>query len=132
MSSSDSASEENVGSKETVLKNEFSVMHLLPCDIDYNGPAPVTSYFQISEGKRRNDEMTAHFRGHELIGKKVKLPEKITGLNVTQDMRNQSKELKWAVVGEFKEINVWQHDVAPDVNQIEECLDWFELASAVS
>ena len=50
-------------------KEKFSVMHLLPCDIDYNGTAPVNSFFQVKREEVRGQKiMKSHFRGRELIG----------------------------------------------------------------
>ncbi len=112
------------------VKKDLSVVHLLPCNIEFDGTAPVNSYFQISEGKR--DQMLTHFRGRELVGKKLKLPDGVIGLNAVQDTRKQSDNIHWEITGNFHEINVWQHDVAMDLTQINECLEWFELAESVS
>jgi hypothetical protein len=126
--SSDSVLEIQVDTKS--LKKESSVMHLLPCNIEFDGTAPVSSYFQISEGKR--EQMIAHFRGRELVGRKLKLPDGVIGLNAVQDTRKQSDNINWEITGNFDEVNVWQHDIAMDLTQINESLEWFELAESVS
>jgi hypothetical protein len=126
--SSEPVSESQIESKG--LRKESTVIHLLPCNIEFDGTAPVNSYFQISEGKR--DQMLAHFRGRELVGRKLKLPDGVIGLNAVQDTRKQSDNINWEITGNFDEINVWQHDVAMDLTQINESLEWFELADSVS
>ena len=60
------------------------------------------------------------------------LPEGVIGLNAVQDTRDQSNQVHWEVTSNFKEINLWQHDVVPDCSVVNECLEWFEVASAVS
>lgn len=58
----------NFSSKESSLS---SVVHLLPFSIEYDGNAPIKSFFQIKEDK--NHILYSHFRGRELKGKNVQL-----------------------------------------------------------
>ena len=66
-------SEEEVG-RDRVLC-DVSVQHL-PCQIQYTGGAPISTYFVVN-GDKEGKEAT--FRGRLLKGEVISLPENITG-----------------------------------------------------
>lgn len=106
----------------------MSTVHFLPCSIEFDGPVAVNSFFQIKKSK---NEMRSAFRGRELVGKELKLPANILGINAVQNRQTESTESSWDCVGQFDKINVWQHDIAPDLGQLQDCIDWFEIAEQV-
>jgi hypothetical protein len=110
-------------------EENLSTVHLLPCTIDFDGPVPVNSFFQIKKSK---NDLRSAFRGRELVGNILALPHGVQGVNAVQMKPSEKTETSWDCVGRFKEITVWQHDVAPDVGQLQDCLDWFEIADEVS
>ena len=75
--------------------------------------------------------MRSAFRGRELVGKELKLPTNVLGINAVQNRQTESTESSWDCVGQFDKINVWQHDIAPDLGQLQDCIDWFEIAEQV-
>ena len=119
----------------------------MPFSIDYNGTAPVNSYMRVCELK---GELHTHFRGRELVGSEVKLPAGVRGVHAVPSAQklgtspaasnnnNRSSDKSdnpdgsLEVEGEFSSFFVWQHDVAPNMAQVEEALDWFEVAESVS
>lgn len=128
-----------------------SIVHLLPCRIDYNGPAPVDSYFQVKKIDGDDTILTAQLRGRELKGRNIpltsnKLCEGVCfgakfcsssgGHNHDNDLilaNATDSELKaWMVEGKFESINIWQHDIVPDTQVIDDITDWFEIAKCVS
>ena len=106
----------------------MSTVHFLPCTIDFDGPVPVNSFFQV---KRSKTDLKAAFRGRELVGKELSLPADVLGVNAVQNRPKESSETSWDCVGQFDKITVWQHDVAPDLGQLQDCIDWFEIAEQV-
>ena len=108
--------------------NQDSTIHLLPCTIDFNGPAPVSSYFRI---KSEQGVLTSHFRGRKLRGIKVPLPEATTGVCVTKVFNSETQKPEWEITEKFNAITDWQHDTTPSTNHLEEYFDWFELAESV-
>lgn len=65
-------------------------LHLLPCEIDHNGPAKVSSYFvQIPSADPATGKpcSTATFRGRQLYGTKNQLPTKYTGKDSQQKIK---------------------------------------------
>ena len=115
----------STGSKElTPPLSSDSTVHLLPCAIEYDGTAPVKSFFRVSteaDGTHRS-----HFRGRELRGKLVDLPDTVEGLCV-----GDSGGMRWRVEGHFSAMHVWEHDTLPDLAPVKDCLAWFDLADAV-
>ena len=102
-----------------------SRIHMLPCSIEYDGIAPVSSFFHVS--KKKDNSLVSHFRGRELRGVAYELPDNVQGICVG-DHGNK----KWIAEGTFSEINVWNHDTLPDLTNFEQCISWFKLANTVS
>jgi hypothetical protein len=102
-----------------------SEVHLLPCNIHYDGPAPVESYFHPKQSS--SAELTANFRGRRLVGEIVELPSNIEGTILEVISKDNV-----VVHSSFNQIHLWDHDLKPDARLIGESFDWFELADAVS
>jgi len=49
------------GGEEEIESTLSSSIHLLPCNIDYNGPAPIKTFFKIN--KKDNKIYEAQLRG---------------------------------------------------------------------
>jgi hypothetical protein len=101
-----------------------SDVHLLPCNIHYDGPAPVESYFHPKHGQ--NGELVANFRGRKLVGEVVDLPEKTKG-SVIEIASKDNVVMHTS----FRQIHVWEHDLKPDPRLIAESFDWLDIADAV-
>jgi hypothetical protein len=125
-------------------KKNLSTLHLLPCSIEYDGTAPIDSFFKITEDKKGN--LKSHFRGRELKGKNLLIDPSSSVLPDADAANPPLKKSKpviglcvgdkgnknWIVEGSFTSINVWEHDTSPDLSQMEECLGWFSTADCVS
>ncbi|KAG9346517.1 hypothetical protein JZ751_006828 [Albula glossodonta] len=59
-------------------------VHLLPCEIEQDGPAEVSCYFTCAV-KDRKHEMSVSFRGRGLKGQEVSCPHGYTGLVLKED-----------------------------------------------
>lgn len=59
--------------KGDASKKPAGEIHLMPCRIDYTGPANVSNYFRPERSE--NGNLAATFRGRLLNGTDVKLPE---------------------------------------------------------
>ncbi|CUA75661.1 hypothetical protein RSOLAG22IIIB_05994 [Rhizoctonia solani] len=109
----------------------MSTPQLLPLHIDYDGPAPVETYFQVI--KDSNGSQVASFRGRALHGLNLSLPEGYSGAVLsTKPDKNGDKRLE--SVSNFSEITLWRADVPVDVNSDEyaRALDeWTRMAALV-
>jgi len=65
--------EGNLQDSEDCLEEE-NLLHSLPCQIEFTGPAPVSVYFN-KENLHHENVRAASFRGHMLLNKLVKVPE---------------------------------------------------------
>ena len=120
-----------------------SIVHMLPCKIEFDGPAPVNAYFHMNKKPRTSNNksvstqnnLESHFRGRKLEGVEFELPKNIIGM-YTHTSQNISHDgtADINIEGTFHSINVWEHDRPPTTHiaQLEECISWFELAEAVS
>ncbi len=105
--------------------------HLLPCKIDFDGPAPVASYF-LQEGHAAAGQPAdplgplAQFRGRELRGREVHLPAGVQARCVSRAGRVLGLE------GQVSQLMVWQHDAAPAPAVMGDYLAAIEVAQAVS
>jgi len=110
----------------------LSDVQYLPCDIDYVGSTEINAYFKVSTSG--DGVLHSQIRGHELIGEKMPictpaLP--VTGFLVTKGSQVGGEGTRLEVTGVFDSITLWQHDAKPDVCQVRDYIDWFEIANAV-
>lgn len=111
--------------KQIETENRESVVHYLPCNIHYDGPAPVESYFHPVS--TNNETLTANFRGRKLVGEKVIFPPQIEG-SVIEVVHKDNVIIHTT----FTEVHIWEHDLKPDSHFLQESFDWLEIADAVS
>ena len=102
-------------------------LHLLPCAIEYEGPAPVKDYF-VSEPSSQNPAVQKlHFRGRELLGSQIELPEGFTGVIGTQS--GNTIQLSH----NFNTFTSWNREVTPSHRDpTSRWMQWTQIASAVS
>lgn len=124
--------------------NPTSTVHFLPCSIDYNGSAPVKSFFQIQP--EDDGSLTSHLRGRKLKGVISQLETSASKTATTSETSNESRceetfiglhltdngGRKWVVDGHFSTINVWEHDNLSDTSRLDDCLSWITIANHVS
>ncbi|XP_060783536.1 ribonuclease H2 subunit C isoform X2 [Neoarius graeffei] len=68
-----------------------SDLHLLPCDIEHDGPAQVAQFFTPAV-KERKHEKTVSFRGRGLKGQEVTHPLGYTGVVLKEVQRPSSDQ----------------------------------------
>ncbi|CAE6467859.1 unnamed protein product [Rhizoctonia solani] len=104
---------------------------LLPLHIDYDGPAPVDTYFHPA--KDSNGTHIAAFRGRTLCGVDLPLPAGYTGAVLsTKSDKNGEKRLETAST--FSEITLWRPDIPVDVNADEYARamdEWTRMATLI-
>ena len=122
----------------------LSTVDLLPCSIEFDGTAPVNSFFHISHEVDKT--LRSHLRGRELKGRQLKLCPLTTqdnGLAAPDIAVNDEADIvglcvgdngnkNWVVEGHFSTMNVWEHDTLPDMSLVDDCLSWFSIAHSVS
>lgn len=123
---SNTSSTDKSGDAQQSNTNNQSTVHLLPCSIDYDGAAPIKSFFLIDK-KGDSGTVMSHFRGRGLQGKSLNLGEEVQGVCVC-DKGNKNM----IVEGTFDSLTIWEHDSAPDMAPMEDILSWFSIASSVS
>lgn len=104
-------------------------IEILPFEVNYNGPAPIKTYFLVQTGSKPS-ESVAHFRGRKIIGKEIALTDGITAAHAVIGEKTGLNEGQ--VLNHYSKLRLWQHDHAPDTSQVQECLNWMEIAQAVS
>ncbi|CAE6457884.1 unnamed protein product [Rhizoctonia solani] len=104
---------------------------LLPLHIDYDGPAPVDTYFHVTKGP--NGTQTAAFRGRALCGVNLPLPEGYAGaVLLTKSDKHGEKRLEFESI--FSEITLWRADIPVDVGSDEYARamdEWTRMAALV-
>ncbi|KAJ1895870.1 hypothetical protein LPJ71_006657, partial [Coemansia sp. S17] len=99
-------------------------LHLLPCAVKYSGPANTSTYFLPQQQADLTYE--ASFRGRQLHGRKVRLPENYTGHIVVDSVasnevsdsafESETPDIPAAEqrvilsAGQFDSLTVWEHD----------------------
>ncbi|XP_045456128.1 ribonuclease H2 subunit C [Melitaea cinxia] len=107
--------------------------HFVPCNIEEDGPANVSKYFEPYVADN-GGELTATFRGHNLDGVKMNLPDGYRAIVVTEAKRPlaEDAERKFQVAGGFKELNYWNWDKKPSKNDnLFRAMEWIDIAEAI-
>jgi hypothetical protein len=101
-------------------------INIMPFKLAYDGPAPIQQYMKYE--KQPNGTIRSHFRGREIIGKTMALPDHLNGLVVSKPKSTGPVETTSA----FQNITLWEHDLEPDMSTVQNLLDWFDVANSVS
>ncbi|KAK7922434.1 hypothetical protein WMY93_009336 [Mugilogobius chulae] len=108
-------------------------VHLLPCEIEHNGPAQITEYFSATV-KDHKHEQTVSFRGRGLKGKEISCPQHYTGLVLKEvnkpgsDEEDRTVRVSFA----FDKLTYWNLETPPSSDDtIVMAMDWPELAEAI-
>ena len=115
-------------------------VHHLPCCIELDGHAPVSSYFIRTpvDENATSDIEEACFRGRRLLGSRAALPENAIGLilrpraAVDEGNGEDDKDARWDVDGTFDGIQYWNHDAVPSQsNPVPAAVAWIKLARSI-
>jgi hypothetical protein len=109
----------------TTISNTVDI-NIMPFQLTYDGPAPIQQYMKYE--KQSNGTIKSHFRGREIIGKTITLPDHLNGLVVSKSKVTGPVETTAA----FQNITIWEHDLEPDISTVKNLLDWFDVAKSVS
>ncbi|XP_076148360.1 ribonuclease H2 subunit C [Alosa pseudoharengus] len=108
-------------------------IHLLPCEIEHDGPAEVSQYF-TSAVKDRKHELTVSFRGRGLKGQEVNCPQGYTGL-VLKQVHKPSSDQEDGVVNVssvFHDLTYWNLEIPPSSDDgVVMAMAWPTLADAI-
>ncbi|KAK8889762.1 hypothetical protein M9Y10_034516 [Tritrichomonas musculus] len=81
----------------------------IPAHLDYEGPAKVEEYFDSRVQKGEDGQYIGFFRGHELVGKDLEIPEGYEACLVSK------KDKKLEKISQISNIRVWDLD-APSLD----------------
>ncbi|XP_072251682.1 ribonuclease H2 subunit C [Leuresthes tenuis] len=108
-------------------------VHLMPCEIEHNGPAQVSQYFAATT-KDHKQEKTVSFRGRELKGQEISCPQGYTGL-VLKEINKPSSDQEDRTVkvsSVFDKLTYWNLETPPNSDDtVVMAMGWPELADAI-
>ncbi|XP_061756181.1 ribonuclease H2 subunit C isoform X3 [Nerophis ophidion] len=134
-------------------------MHMIPCEIEHNGPAQVSQYFTAAVKDRKHGrlhflmsffqnchliinycmffpllEKTVSFRGRGLKGQELTCPQGYTGLVLkeinTTGSDQEDRTLK--VTSVFDKLTYWNLETPPNSDDaVVMAMDWPDLAEAI-
>lgn len=126
-----------------ILKDRMvpsSSVSRMPCEIKYNGSAPVSEYFVVNDDNKVKEAM---FRGRLLKGERVSLPDNMEGfiylvwlfigLMLVRKKDQQGKDV-YEVAASFDEMTDWNTDSMPDKllpTSVSSCIQWMQMNAAV-
>ncbi|KJE91942.1 hypothetical protein CAOG_02989 [Capsaspora owczarzaki ATCC 30864] len=89
-------------------------MHSLPCSIDHNGPANISSYFLV-ESDTASGVHAAKFRGRQLAGITAQVPSGLVGalLRESRPALTDQEARTLDVAGQFREFTLWNLETPP-------------------
>ncbi|XP_029367648.1 ribonuclease H2 subunit C [Echeneis naucrates] len=108
-------------------------LHLMPCEIEHNGPAQVSQYFTATM-KECKYEKTVSFRGRGLKGQELSCPEGYTGLVLKETNKSGSdqEDRTVQVSSVFDKLTYWNLETPPNSDDsVVKAMDWPKLAEAI-
>ncbi|XP_056238494.1 ribonuclease H2 subunit C isoform X2 [Seriola aureovittata] len=105
-------------------------VHLMPCEIEHNGPAQVSQYFTATT----KDQKTVSFRGRGLKGQELSCPQGYTGLVLKEINKSGSdqEDRTVKVSSVFDKLTYWNLETPPNSDDaVVMAMDWPELAEAI-
>ncbi|XP_068449093.1 ribonuclease H2 subunit C isoform X1 [Clinocottus analis] len=108
-------------------------VHLMPCEIEDNGPAEVSKYLTATT-KDCKLEKTVSFRGRGLKGRELSCPQGYTGLVLKEvDKASSDQEDRTLRVSSvFDKLTYWNLETPPNSDDtVVMAMDWPELAEAI-
>ncbi|KAM9850209.1 ribonuclease H2 subunit C [Aulostomus maculatus] len=108
-------------------------VHLIPCEIEHNGPAQVSQYFSATV-KDHKYEKTVSFRGRGLKGQEISCPQGYTGLVLKEiDKPGSDQEDRTLRISSvFDKMTYWNLETPPNSDDmVVMAMDWPELAETI-
>nr|XP_020491402.1 ribonuclease H2 subunit C [Labrus bergylta] len=108
-------------------------VHLMPCEIEHEGPAQVSQYLTATT-KNSKQEKTVSFRGRRLKGQELSCPQGFTGLVLKEINKpgsdQEDRTVKLSSV--FDKLTYWNLETPPNSDDtVVMAMDWPELAEAI-
>ncbi|XP_059050262.1 ribonuclease H2 subunit C [Achroia grisella] len=121
--------------KDTENDNIFNQsVHFMPCKVEEDGPANVRKYFEPYIKEDENGDLSATFRGRQLDGVKMALPDGYRAVVITEAKRplTENADRRFQVAGGFTGMTHWNWDKKPSKNDnLVKALDWVDIAEAI-
>ncbi|KAK5864694.1 hypothetical protein PBY51_015915 [Eleginops maclovinus] len=108
-------------------------LHLLPCEIEHNGPAQVSQYLTATI-KDCKLEKTVSFRGRGLKGQELICPQGYTGLVLKETNKpgSDQEDRTVKVASVFDKLIYWNLETPPNSDDtVVMAMDWPDLAEAI-
>ena len=132
--------------------SDTSIINVLPCRIQHNGPAKVTKRHWCP-AQEIDGSKTSYFRGRKLEGKTIRLPEGYTGIIAKSTDRTLPKQFVPVQTDDsdveeeqeqepvkiletssiFEDVTVWDHDQMPTNEDpiVKGMVEWIAFAQAI-
>ncbi|MGH0174239.1 UNVERIFIED_CONTAM: hypothetical protein FKN15_067253 [Acipenser sinensis] len=107
-------------------------VHLLPCEIEHNGPASVGRYFSPAV-KETKSEMIVSFRGRGLKGQEVSVPQGYSGMVLKEDHKpvSEDEDRSLRVRSTFSTLTCWNLETPPSSDDgVVMAMNWPVIAEA--
>ncbi|XP_078041934.1 ribonuclease H2 subunit C [Augochlora pura] len=120
--------------KQDISEMKENVLHLMPCKIDGNEPANVSTCFEPHIRKIDDEHYNSTFRGHPLQGKKVTVPSGYKGITFREHKKPEMKNVERNLysTGTFSHFTYWNYDTLPSKNDaLAAAIDWIDIAEAL-
>lgn len=108
-------------------------VHLMPCEVEHNGPAQVNQYFSATV-KDCKHEQTVSFRGRGLKGQEISCPPGFSGfvLKEVNKPGSDEEDRTVRVSTVFDKLTYWNLETPPSSDDtIVMAMDWPDLAEAL-
>ncbi|XP_045581019.1 ribonuclease H2 subunit C [Procambarus clarkii] len=125
---------------EALKETHSSHIQYIPCNISYDGDAPVDKFFttyvteQVAIDESQKKCLTGTFRGYPLQGCVMDVPDGYTGvvLKETRPSLNSDDDRTMRAICQFEKFTFWNWDREPSRgDRFQQAMDWVEIANVI-
>ncbi|KXJ27137.1 ribonuclease H2 subunit C [Exaiptasia diaphana] len=113
---------------------ESDRIHSLPCNIDHNGEANISTYFDTTVRSTEQQELEASFRGRCLKGSTINVPVGYTGYVFKEERKpiTDQEDRVLRATHKFSQFNYWNLETLPSENDaMIKAMQWIDIASVL-
>ncbi|XP_014410417.1 ribonuclease H2 subunit C [Camelus ferus] len=104
-------------------------LHLLPCDVPVNRPAPVGRFFTPAI-RQSPDGLEVSFRGRSLRGEEMVVPPGLVGYVMVTEEKGEDRFIQ--ATSSFSSFTLWGLETIPGPDaKVRGALNWPSLAAAI-
>lgn len=115
--------------KTSTVDKSTTKFHLINCEIEANGEANVSKFFEPAIVKKDDSRADVSFRGRPMNGKRVQLPDDFVLASLKTSLSDDSQ---YTTADAASELHYWNFDQQPDLeDSTNQAINWIHISKCL-